>query len=122
MLSNYPPGVTGNELEIAGPDWEGEIEVTCGERDVSLQCMENGDIDNIKRIASVKGAQGSGKTRDADVIQQSLRRALSRLIDVTLAVCPFEGEVAAWRYRRVLHWQCPLCGTEHEREDGPPGE
>ncbi len=22
MLSNYPPGVTGNELEIAGPDFD----------------------------------------------------------------------------------------------------
>ena len=25
-MSNYPPGVTGNEYEIAGPDWEEEIE------------------------------------------------------------------------------------------------
>lgn len=24
MTSNYPPGVTGNEYEIAGPDWEAE--------------------------------------------------------------------------------------------------
>lgn len=28
-LSNYPPGVTGNEFEIAGPDWEHEVEGTC---------------------------------------------------------------------------------------------
>ena len=29
MLSNYPPGVTGNEWEIAGPDYEAEVEVVC---------------------------------------------------------------------------------------------
>lgn len=23
-MSSYPPGVTGNEFEIAGPDWEAE--------------------------------------------------------------------------------------------------
>lgn len=32
MLSNYPPGVTGSEFEIAGPDFEGyEVhECECG--------------------------------------------------------------------------------------------
>lgn len=28
-MSNYPPGVTGNEFEIAGPDWEQEAEGKC---------------------------------------------------------------------------------------------
>lgn len=28
-LSNYPPGVTGNEYEIAGPDYEEEVEGEC---------------------------------------------------------------------------------------------
>ncbi len=29
MTSNYPPGVTGNELEIAGPDYETESDLPC---------------------------------------------------------------------------------------------
>ncbi len=29
MASNYPPGVTGNELEIAGPDYENESDELC---------------------------------------------------------------------------------------------
>lgn len=28
-MSNYPPGVTGNEFEIAGPDWEDDMLVRC---------------------------------------------------------------------------------------------
>lgn len=29
MTSNYPPGVTGNEYEIAGPDYEKETDIPC---------------------------------------------------------------------------------------------
>ena len=29
MSSNYPPGVTGNEFAIAGPDYERESGLTC---------------------------------------------------------------------------------------------
>jgi hypothetical protein len=28
-MSNYLPGVTGNEFEIAGPDYEEELEIEC---------------------------------------------------------------------------------------------
>ena len=28
-VSNYPPGVTGNEYEIAGPDYERELDTSC---------------------------------------------------------------------------------------------
>jgi len=29
-MSNYPPGVTGNEFAIAGPDYEKESDLPCG--------------------------------------------------------------------------------------------
>jgi hypothetical protein len=28
-MTNYPPGVTGREYEIAGPDWEKDEDETC---------------------------------------------------------------------------------------------
>ena len=31
MTSNYPPGVTGNEFQIAGPDYERESDLPCPE-------------------------------------------------------------------------------------------
>lgn len=40
MASNYPPGVTGNEYEIAGPDYSKETEELCP--DCSGPCMEEG--------------------------------------------------------------------------------
>ena len=30
-MNNYPPGVSGNEFEIAGPDYEGESDLPCPE-------------------------------------------------------------------------------------------
>lgn len=36
-MSNYPDNVTGNELELAGPDWEGEAEVVCEDQDCDFE-------------------------------------------------------------------------------------
>ena len=38
---SYPPGVTGNEYAIAGPDYEEESDVLCG--DCGGETMELGD-------------------------------------------------------------------------------
>jgi hypothetical protein len=38
-MSNYPPGVSGFELEIAGPDYEKEIGMTCH------NCPYEGDVE-----------------------------------------------------------------------------
>jgi len=114
MLSNYPPGVTGRELEIAGPDWEGVLERKCAAKDVALQVLMPDDIFTLKRVAAAKGAQGSGRARDADVIQQTLKGVFARATTVTLPACPFEGSVDAWAYHGTTHWSCPVCGTETE--------
>ena len=39
-LSNYPPGVTGNEYEIAGPDSEWEEDLYCAkcEKTTTFSC------------------------------------------------------------------------------------
>lgn len=36
---DLPPGVTGRELEIAGPDWEGELEVECDAENVTVRAL-----------------------------------------------------------------------------------
>lgn len=38
MSSNYPPGVTGREYQIAGPDYEREIDGECP------NCEEEGTL------------------------------------------------------------------------------
>lgn len=42
-MSNYPPGVTGNEFEIAGPDYERESDTACPVcLEKAMSCMEQG--------------------------------------------------------------------------------
>lgn len=41
MLSNYPPGVTGREYQIAGADWEEASRETCS---VCLAICEDGSV------------------------------------------------------------------------------
>jgi hypothetical protein len=46
MLSNYPPGVSGNEPQIAGPDWEEKREVECDQViDGDINCEWAGTVD-----------------------------------------------------------------------------
>lgn len=42
MASNYPPGVTGTELQIAGPDYEEERELECPNCGVEAKQMVQG--------------------------------------------------------------------------------
>lgn len=42
MLNNYPPGVTGSEYAIAGPDWEREIAGQCPGCHILETLMESG--------------------------------------------------------------------------------
>lgn len=36
-MSNYPDGVTGRELQIAGPDWEGIVVDCCPNRSCNFE-------------------------------------------------------------------------------------
>ena len=51
MASNYPPGVTGMEYEIAGPDFEEEAKMRC------WQCSENVGYD-MEQEGTIYGYKG----------------------------------------------------------------
>ena len=111
-MSNYPPGVTGNEFEIAGPQWEDTVERVCEAQDVSVRVIERDVADAIKHW------QQSRKTDDEARAQQSMLWMLRDALvdDFDAEQCQFEGKVDAWGYGGVTHWTCPKCGTEHEEE------
>ena len=46
-MSNYPPGVTGNEYEIAGPDTEDEVQDWCDH----CESVQNGVVQTYRREA-----------------------------------------------------------------------
>lgn len=109
-MSNYPPGVTGNELEIAGPSWEGEVVRSCKEHDVEVQILGD-EVHKILAARKVSTAYGAVTAEDI----------ASHAVVVVLPECPFiDMEVDAWAYGGVLHWTCPVCGAEYD-EDGEDG-
>ena len=108
-MSNYPPGVTGNELEIAGPDWEGETERACTSRgEVELEVLSCEDLATLRRWAA--------RDITETITTYDLRRLVGGIITTLLPKCDWEGEVEAWSYGGTLHWTCPLCGYEQEED------
>lgn len=111
-MSNYPPGVTGNEWQIAGPE----------EREVSLACSSEG--------FTALTITGYGKDQIAQAIEDlsgepnptlalsRLHSALSDIADVDIdGPCPFEGDVTVYQTDGPPTWECPLCRTLHEIEE-----
>ena len=107
-MSNYPPGVTGNEPEIAGyPSMT-----------LDKQCEE--DVPYIATWVVTEHLDGIAAViaRSDDTIPAIIEQ-LGHLwehlnkdaVDVT---CGFDGDVDAEMAYGVAYWTCPRCGTEHE--------
>ena len=104
-MSNYPPGVTGNEIEIAGPSWEGTIERSCDQTDVTIQIL------NYDSVRTIRLLSHRGRPLEA----REIRRACP---DFFLAECPAKDiDVDAWAFGGVLHWTCPACSHEYEESE-----
>lgn len=80
MPSNFPPGVTGNEYEIAGPDYEKDSTLPCGKcgretmeqgyrGEVWLICYESGHVTEL-------GYRDTGPDPDAAYDAERDRRML----------------------------------------------
>lgn len=145
-MSNLPPGVTGNEWQIAGPK-EWEMSVSCssegftaltvtgyGKNQIAqaiedvLQCQRTIATLPVHQRESVKDPYrvtpdtGFVRADEIDlalltVAVSRLRNALGDITDVDIDMpCPFEGDVIVYQYDGLPTWECPLCRTEHEIE------
>ena len=127
MSSNYPPGVTGREPQIAGPFFEGLADMECEEHDVELHIIDPRLRYALeqRRITLDMMRKGEPLQRwnwDLDRADRTIAELVGRgqIYDtVTVPQCPFEGEVEVIRHREnsPLEWVCPVCDTEHEEED-----
>jgi len=114
MLSNYPPGVTGNEPEINGPEWEGTVERAC-EQEADLNIVG-------QEVASLINAYVTSQY-DEFVEKRLLRAIKYKNRPFILSTdCPFYDTVDAVIYDGMLRWECPLCGYDHEEEPPFPGD
>jgi hypothetical protein len=113
-MSNYPPGVTGNEYEISGPDWEGTLEVKCPNQEAQLEVVSKEMSVLLDRYRTAVVAD------DGEEVFRCLRDLKYMIVSepkaMLTAPCAFVGEVDAAGYQGKTWWTCPLCGAENEEE------
>jgi hypothetical protein len=121
-MSNYPPGVTGNEYEIAGgmeteEYWECESAVSG--ITISMNLLQEMADDGLTIYNRLKEHNYASYQALIDQKLKSLRDKIHGFIhsdDVTDGDCGFAGYVLMESYKDKKWWSCPNCGTEHEIE------
>ncbi len=129
---NYPPGVTGREYAIAGPDYEQEEHRECGAEGVDVRILDTDTYQTLQTaLADVHYLVGWLDAMGRDPLHERAiavaQNAADRLTAVVSAstievpVCPFAGETLVEGFDGVETWVCPMCGTEHEHvvDEGP---
>lgn len=116
MSSNYPPGVTGNEPEIAGRPVR-TMNVDCEEDDVTFISAQE-VLEALMKARDEMTHRGAGLTpRSAvDFVEELIDQ-----IDVVERECYWSGEVEVEVEGDTAYWDCPRCGqsNEYELDDGP---
>lgn len=113
MLSNYPDGVSGNEFEIAGPDYEETEHVEC-----DSDSVPSVPVFLIVQWAShVEALADRGLINTESIIEQlwELGAQVGRATDED-GHCTFEGDADVIGFQGARWWTCPACETEHEKD------
>jgi hypothetical protein len=114
-MSNYPPGVTGNEPQIRGLG-ERTTHKVCVNSDGFTATLMTTDLkDSIVRLAELL---------KHDVTIASLKSAANSVVffasvyepQMDIDDCPFEGEVDTQIDQWIEFWDCPVCGKEHQED------
>lgn len=109
-MSAYPPGVTGNEPEIAG-----NPEVT-----MVMDCDSLTDLYAKQPLVDLQAraeeALAGRRSKDVEKVLREFVEAV-RNGDTQADCCAFSGEVeGALVDRDTFVWTCPWCGTDHESD------
>lgn len=131
-MSNYPPGVTGFEPQIAGyPEGEYLVTTPCTGYIDEARIQPDWLPDQLQHIVGI--LDGTVLVRPSD---SPTARARVRLLDLISELqkmpvghdieCGFEGKVDAQfehfgRSATRVYWTCPICGKECE-EDREAGD
>lgn len=121
-MSNYPPGVSGNEFQIAGYP-ERTTKKVCGAEGVPLNIADPWvsaratELLNEIDFDAVKGRDYSTKVILSNHRARNIYHLLLAAADQTFYAegdCPFEGDIDTQYDYNYEWWSCPICGTEHE--------
>ena len=130
-MSNYPPGVTGNEYAISGPSYEETEEKDCDSQQclyVPMTLVRDSVATAVERLVIAMAIGGAGEQ-----VALEMRKAMNNLNDLVMALpdvevehpCEWSGSVDVQGYGSQKWWTCPQCGIEHTEDledEGPDDE
>jgi hypothetical protein len=118
-MSNYPPGVTGNEFEISGPDREWEEEFQCENDEFEYVMISPETFEFMSELGNRKY-----RTDTFELVKKNVYHYVSMIdamfnsssitTQVQVAKCGFVGDVLKQSYRDETWWECPHCGKHYE--------
>jgi hypothetical protein len=111
--SNLPAGVTGNEYQIAGAQYEADHVMECDAEQVQIVSISGFGQQRIERALELIRENADKPARE---LHSYLLTAMDEINKVDLEVCPFVGNVTVYRPGAEEWWRCPLCTTDHRDE------
>jgi hypothetical protein len=115
-MGGYPPGVTGNEFQIAGPDYEETEFKECAAKDVEWRMLtEAAERRLVTLVEELRKCALEAKPPQLPMLW-SLGQSANDIRTVDFEVCPFTGDVEVTGFRGQRWWICPGCRTEHNED------
>lgn len=121
MSSNFPPGVSGNEWQIAGPDHEIDDTRECKSEGVTVKTITDFALLNLDHALEIlSGFESKGKPLTSlHAVTAYIQAAKGDVLEGEIVgECPFVGVVTVTYYQGTETWECPVCRTLHENEVG----
>jgi len=128
MNDNYPPGVTGNEYEIAGGD-EFEEHFDC-ENVIDYHMVDDRHIEKL--LVTINYALNSLTQERSKWVENQMRSNLEEMSRIFGSIyleetslnndCGFSGVVLKEAYKDEVWWECPNCEKRHEITIDPRGQ
>jgi hypothetical protein len=123
-MSNYPPGVTGNEYEIAGPDreWE-EEDWECTNQTRKFVKVHPNLVDQLRKLVNTHynvNRFNEEKENFYSLVTSVSFYLLNYETDIHIEPCGYVGDIAKQSYQGKSFWTCPQCNQDYEKyeDDG----
>jgi hypothetical protein len=120
-MSNYPPGVTGNEYEIAGGN-EFEEHFDCS-AEIEYVIVTRKQLYNLSDHAlTLYNEFKNNGTISEYLINTRLKKLMHELNgyyhsdELVVKDCDFSGVVLKEEYRGTVCFECPKCETTYEKD------
>jgi hypothetical protein len=120
-MSNYPPGVTGNEYEIAGgKESEENFDCNATANYISITKHEMNDLSDyvLTMLNEYKRSGNLSEFWIANYMKPLLRKMYDYMssFETYDSDCNYSGIVLKEGFQDTVSWECPKCGKDYQEK------